>query len=277
MRLIRVFPRRTNATPIDELAIINRGPGLFDEADEVHISVAFTWDTPRAEQLARMWEPVAPVKVGGPAYGDRGGTFVSGKYIKEGYTISHRGCPGACWFCDVWKREGKAIREYDIVQGFNLLDNNILACSVAHQTKVFQMLASQKRRPILSGGLEAARIKAWHIDWLLRLRPEQIYFAYDEPRDYEPLVNAAKMLREACLLRDHMKHWIGCYVLIGYPWDTFAGAEKRLTDVIGLGMYPQAMLYNRRPDPEWRRFQREWANKRIVGVKMAEAQAAKAR
>ena len=45
-RIIRVFPRRTKATPVDELAIVGREPGLFDEADEVHISVAFTCDIP---------------------------------------------------------------------------------------------------------------------------------------------------------------------------------------------------------------------------------------
>lgn len=41
-RIIRVFPRRTNATPDDELVRVRETPSLFDEADEVHISVAFT-------------------------------------------------------------------------------------------------------------------------------------------------------------------------------------------------------------------------------------------
>ena len=52
-RIIRVFPRRTRATPTDALAVVNRSPELFDEADEVHISVAFTWDIPVAEQLEK--------------------------------------------------------------------------------------------------------------------------------------------------------------------------------------------------------------------------------
>ena len=41
-RVIRVFPRRTKATPTDNLAAINRIPDLLDYADEVHVSVAFT-------------------------------------------------------------------------------------------------------------------------------------------------------------------------------------------------------------------------------------------
>lgn len=61
MRLIRVFPRRTKATPTDALARFGP-PDLFDEADEVHVSVTFTWDKPKAEQLADQWAHVAPVK-----------------------------------------------------------------------------------------------------------------------------------------------------------------------------------------------------------------------
>jgi hypothetical protein len=50
-RLIRVFPRRTKATPNDALAYFGP-PDRFAAADAVHVSVAFTWDKPRAEQLA---------------------------------------------------------------------------------------------------------------------------------------------------------------------------------------------------------------------------------
>jgi hypothetical protein len=243
---------------------------FWDDADEIHVSVTFTWDIPRAEKLARMWEPVAPVKVGGPAYNDFGGQFVSGMYLKDGYTISHRGCKNTCWFCDAWRREGREIRQYEIVQGYNLLDNNILACDPDHQLKVFKMLERQKRRPMFSGGLEALRLSWWHVEWLKALKPEGIYFAYDTPGDYEPLVRASKMLRQAELLRPNMKHWICCYVLIGWEGDTFEKAEKRLQETVKLGFFPQAMLYNRRPDKEWRRFQREWANKTIVGSKLKE-------
>lgn len=64
-RIIRVFPTKTHATPEDEFVRIRETPSLFDEADEVHISVTFTWDKPWAEWAARQWERVAPVKIGG--------------------------------------------------------------------------------------------------------------------------------------------------------------------------------------------------------------------
>lgn len=44
-RIARVFPRRTRATPTDELAFTDIPPLLsMPEIDEVHVSVAFTYD-----------------------------------------------------------------------------------------------------------------------------------------------------------------------------------------------------------------------------------------
>ena len=81
MKIIRVFPRKTKATPDDADVRINCPPGLFDEADEIHISVTFSWDLPRAEWLEKQWSLVAPVRIGGPATGEKGGDFsVSCKY-----------------------------------------------------------------------------------------------------------------------------------------------------------------------------------------------------
>jgi hypothetical protein len=75
MKLIRVFPRRTRATPNDPLAYFGL-PDLLAEADEVHVSCTFTYDKPAAERLAEQWRHVAPTKLGGVAYGDPGAEFV---------------------------------------------------------------------------------------------------------------------------------------------------------------------------------------------------------
>lgn len=132
MKIARVFPRRTAATPTDDLAFVNCPPPILimPEVDEVHVSVTFTWDIPRAEQLAREWEMVgSPVRMGGPAFNEPGGDFVPGRYLKPGYIVTSRGCPNRCWFCAVPKREGYALRELPITYGWNILDDNLLACS----------------------------------------------------------------------------------------------------------------------------------------------------
>ena len=65
-RIIRVFPRRTKATPDDELAYFGE-PDRLAQADEIHVSVTFTYDKPWAEYLADKWKHVATVKIGGVA------------------------------------------------------------------------------------------------------------------------------------------------------------------------------------------------------------------
>ena len=57
MPILRVFPRRTNATPLDDYVAIG-APGLFipEDISEIHISVTFTYDLEQAEILAEQWQ-----------------------------------------------------------------------------------------------------------------------------------------------------------------------------------------------------------------------------
>lgn len=263
-RIIRVFPRQTRATPTDELAVINRAPDMFDEADEVHISVAFTWDMPLAETLAREWACVAPVKIGGPATGAAGGDFEPGMYLKPGYVITSRGCPNCCWFCSVWKREGN-VRELPIRDGWNVLDDNLLACSEQHIRAVFKMLRWQIRPPEFTGGLEPLRMKPWIAKDLRALMPKQIFFAYDTPDDLEPLREAEKMMLAEGFTA--ASHTLRCYVLCGYPKDTFDAAERRMQETIDAGFTPMAMAWRNDAgeiSTDWARFQRLWARPSII-------------
>ncbi len=261
--MVKVFPRKTNATPEDAHF---DGPPLWKlPENDVHVSCTFTYDKPRAEVLADLWSKQGyNVKVGGPAYDDRGGQFVAGRYLKKGYVITSRGCNNDCWFCYTWKREGK-IRELKVKTGWNILDSNLLQCSKKHIASVFAMLICQKERPVFTGGLEAALLTDWHVEMLTKIRTKSLYFAYDTPDDYEPLVRAAKMTEGLCDSRKRM-----CYVLIGSPKDTMDAAESRLKAVFNLGLTPMAMLY--RDDKgetqyEWRKFQRSWARPAVIYAK----------
>ena len=260
-----MFPRRTEATPVD--GFVGHPPLWWPEdAAEVHVSVTFSWDLAEAHRLADEWASVTglPTRVGGPATGEAGGEFTPGLYLKPGYVITSRGCPNRCWFCQVWGRDGDG-RELLITEGWNLADDNILACSEAHVRAVFAMLKCQPRQAELTGGLEAARLEPWHVDLLVDLKPKRFYFAYDTPNDLEPLTVAAEMVREAGLARSHS----ACvYVLIGYPGDTMEAAEMRLRETLTMGLFPFAMLYRDHQGiraPEWAAFQRRWARPQIVG------------
>ena len=65
MNVARVFPRRTKATP-----------------DDVYVSVTFTYDISKAEQLAGDWHNAGfTVKLGGPAFNNSDGNFIAGLYL----------------------------------------------------------------------------------------------------------------------------------------------------------------------------------------------------
>jgi hypothetical protein len=269
MRLARVFPRKTKASPTDELAFFGPPP-MFIEVDEVHIDVTFTADKPRAEWLAEQWQSIAPVKVDGVAYGNPGAEFVPGKYIKHGYTFTSRGCPRRCWFCSVWKRDPVA-RLLPIQDGWNILDDNLLACPEDHVRAVFAMLQKQGRAVEFTGGLEALSLQDYQVDLLASLKPRpKCYFAYDPGDPFETLQSAARRMIEAGFTQ--ASHRLLAYVLIGYPKDTMALAEGRLRQMLSIGFTPYAMLWQPetpsaekyRPRPEWRAFQRRWLRPAII-------------
>jgi len=235
---------------------------------ECHISVVFTWDIFKAEMLRKVWFTVADcVKIGGPALGDRGETFQSGMYIKNGVTITSRGCPNNCSFCFVPKREGK-LRELPIVTGNIVQDNNLLACSRSHIDRVFSMLKTQNHIDF-AGGFEAARITDEIVEQLRGLKIYQMWLAYDTP-------NAEKQLEKAVnrLSKYFSRDKIRCYVLIGYEGDTIENAENRLRRSYEIGCLPFAMRY-RTPDllwkgtylysqRQWNLLQRQWTRPAII-------------
>lgn len=266
-RIARVFPRVTKATPQDELCFFDEYPPLlaFPEVDEIHVSVTYTYDMPKAEQMAENYKQVGvSVKIDGPAYGKPAGEFIPGMYLKHGYTITSRGCPNRCWFCEVPNRQGTHL-ELDIKDGWNILDDNLLAASEDHIRKVFEMLKRQPQKPEFTGGLEAKLLKTWHVDLLREVKTKRMYFAYDTPDDYEPLVEAGKLLQDGGFKMS--SHKAGAYVLIGYKGDTFEKAEERLKDTLRAGFVPYAMLYKDKDgneDKTWRQFQRLWLRPTIV-------------
>lgn len=283
--IIRVFPRKTRATPNDSLAftglppikntelyrqlVLDNGSPDWRNAKEVHISVAFSNDIPKAELLAEGWHKAGfPVKMGGPAFNMPGDDFVPGMYLREGYVITSRGCNKSCWFCGVPAREGQ-LRELPVQVGYNILDDNLLACSEKHIRAVFEMLKSQPQKPIFTGGLDAELLRAWHVDLLREVKAARMYFAYDTPSDYEPLIHAGKLLRDGGISKSSNR--ARCYVLIGYPNDTKEQAEKRLIDTWEAGFFPYAMLYcdeKGETEEAWRQFQRLWVRLQIVYAKL---------
>ncbi|EGO63570.1 hypothetical protein ALO_12711 [Acetonema longum DSM 6540] len=231
-------------------------PELFIPAhDEVHVCCVFTWDREWCQELQYQWGGATdkPVKIGGPAFGDAGGDFVSGMYVRKGMTFTSRGCPNNCSFCFVPKREGK-LRELPITEGNIIQDNNFLACSQEHRAKVYDMLKKQSRIEF-KGGLEAVRLTDWDIEQMRSLKIDKLWFAADCDGSVPGIKKVAANLLKAGFRRDNLH----CYVLIG---DDMAKNEARLKSVAFAGMLPRAQLYQPKEwieySEEWKKFQRYW-------------------
>lgn len=237
MKIARVFPRKTNMTPCDPDVYFGP-PDLFTtEYDEIHISVTFTWDLEAGDYLKQCWESRGKTLIGGPAtWNNKTGNFVSGRYLKTGVTITSRGCPNNCPWCFVPKREGK-IKELPIVAGNIIQDNNLLACSKSHISKVFSMLKTQKHIDF-SGGLDADLITDDIVDQLRGLNIYQLWLAYDHAGRRLSLIKAVNKLKKY-FKRDQIR----CYVLIGQNGDTIEKAEARLKNAWNIGTLPFAMRY----------------------------------
>lgn len=264
-RIIRVFPRKTNMTPFDEYAFYEE-PGMFlPPHDEVHISCTFTWDKPRAEELYEAWYGKAPVKLGGPAYDDSSGDFISGRYVKPGITFTSRGCPNSCKFCHVPRREGK-IKELPVTAGNIIQDNNFLACSRSHREKVYQMLRQQSKVE-MRGGLEVARLTDWDIEQMRSVRMTSLWIACDTKGALNKAIKAIQRLRAAGFSQNHIR----CYVLIG---DDIVENEARLRAVYESGALPFAQLYQPEErieySKDWRVFARVWSRPALYKAAMKE-------
>lgn len=264
MRIIRVFPRLTNCTPQDDFAFIGNPPLMRPEADEVHISVAFTWDIEEGERLQKAWSLYYPnVKIGGPALLDPcNGDFSPGQYIKQGYLFTSRGCNNNCPWCLVPWSEGK-LRLLPIVNGYIIGDNNLLQTGKKHMAEVFSMLKRQRKWAIFAGGLQASLVDDWVVEQLRGQRIAMLFLAADTEGALILLRKAVSKL--SFLSRGQLR----CYMLLAYRGESIDTARGRLEEAWDIGVMPFALLYQP-PDQyivysaAWRALARSWARPAIM-------------
>lgn len=238
MKIVRVFPRRTSYTPMDDMVYIGDPPLERSAADEVHISCTFTWDKLIAERLILAWQQYYPVvKFGGPAYDDPCiNDFTPGLYVRPGVVYTSYGCNNQCPWCLAWKREGPN-RSIPIHEGNILQDNNWLQCNREHIEAGLDMLSNQ-HSVVLAGGIDARLLNQWSADRIRSLRLKQIFLACDTDGAIKPLRRALKLLS-----LPHNK--VRCYVLLRYdPYETRLHALVRLLEVYEAGAIPFAQLYH---------------------------------
>ena len=259
MRILRVFPKRTSMTPKDSYAFVGDPPLWRPPADEVHVSVTFSWDIKEAHRLAEAWAEHYPVvRLGGPALGSPPGEFTLGLYVKSGVTFTTRGCNRRCPWCLVPEREGRLTEIQDFAAGHIVQDNNLLQAGRSHIRRVFAMLRKQPQAALFSGGLDARLVDDWVVEELRGLRIKQLFLAADTIQALDPLEQALKRL--SFLPRRKLR----VYTLVGYENETLEEAQARLEAVWDLRGMPFAQLYQPFDhwvsyDSDWKRLARTWS------------------
>lgn len=238
------------------MAFVGDPPLIRPEADEVHVSTAFTWDIPKAQRLAEAWEQYYPVKLGGPAFGSPVNGFEPGKYIKHGVTFTTRGCDNNCSWCLVPEREGKLRILDKIHPGHIIQDNNILQAGPGHFDRVICMLSNLGRAATFSGGLDARLITPAIVHSLRTIYIRELYLACDTLQSVKVVEKAAALLTPYFKRRQ-----LRVYVLIS-PGDK--GSLCRLERMWEIGLLPFAQLFQPEEtlikyNEDWRHLARTWS------------------
>ncbi len=253
---IRVFPRRNEYTPDDELAFVGLPPKKLPTRNaDVSISVTMTWDIELGITLAYEWgKHYDNVHIGGPAFMRPSGPFVPGRFIKEQYYLSSRGCIRECPWCYIWPREGK-IKELQpsFPQSYCLEDCNLLACSPEHIDRVFSGITESAKAhntlPQMSA-FDARLFNEHHLRLCEDAQLECVTFACDYS-------GAEKYLRQIHpMLVNKPKEWRLCCVLVGYR-EFYEEALERIQKVIDCGFEPAVMLYQDKSE-KFRHYTAEW-------------------
>lgn len=222
--------------------IWRKGIAQWHIGNTMYLSVPFTWLMDDVVQLALAHR--GPVIAGGPAVdllgipdGCLGGVSPIEPLLFHNpcATYTTRGCPNQCSFCAVPRIEGE-FRELAHWRAAPIIcDNNLLAASRIHFTRVIDSL-----RPFpacdFNQGFGAELFTSWHAAQIAQLRHAKIRFSLDHSRDIDVVGRAVEIARKAGL-KD-----IGIYVLIGYD-DTPTDALARLEFVRGLDLPPNPMRY----------------------------------
>jgi hypothetical protein len=219
-----------------------KGIASWRVGDTLYQSIPFTWLLSQAENQAR--EHKGAVIAGGPAVSLMGAPWAETPEAVPYDTLSFhnplatfttRGCPNRCEFCAVPKIEGDFDQLHTWKPAPIVCDNNLLAGTQGHFYAVIESL-----RPFpyadFNQGLEARRLKPFHVDLLRSLKAVKIRFAFDHWSQETAVHDAIELCQKAGLNN------LGCYCLIGWNDDP-QSARARLDLVRSWGIRPNAMRY----------------------------------
>lgn len=177
-----------------------------------------------------------------------------------------RGCPRACDFCIVAKKEGRCSRKVaDLNEFWNgqknivLCDPNILACP--DWRDLLNQLIASKAVVDFNQGLDIRMMTPEKIELLNQIKIKQIHFAWDRYQDKDIILPKLKMFSELSKMHN-MRNSI-VYTLVNYDTSLEQDLERIYT-LRELGFWAYVMIYDKEHcAPVYKKLSR-WVNNRFV-------------
>ena len=182
------------------------------------------------------------------------------------YGFLTRGCPRACEFCIVSKKEGRASRKVADLKEFwrgqrtiKLLDPNLLASPDAGE--LIDALAKSDAAIDFTQGLDARLLTAENIRQLNGVKVKMLHFAWDFMRESDAVLAGLARYNKYGAIKDERKKRV--YVLTNF--DTTHDEDLyRIYTLRTMGYDPYVMIYNKPSAPRnTKRLQRYVNNKFI--------------
>lgn len=182
------------------------------------------------------------------------------------YGFLTRGCPNACPFCIVSKKEGRqSIKVADLNEWWRgqknivLCDPNLLACR--EHMELLGQLAASKAWVDFNQGLDARLLTAENIEALNRVKTKAVHFAWDLMERSEAVLSGLNLYLDKGKIKDPARRIV--YVLTNFN-TTMEENLYRVETLTQMGYDPFVMVYDKPNAPkEVKRLQR-WCNNRKI-------------
>ena len=186
------------------------------------------------------------------------------EFQSTAYGFLSRGCPRACGFCIVSKKEGRgSVAVADLAEFWNgqkeikLLDANLLACP--DHERLLRQLAESHAWVDFTQGLDVRLITPDNAALLNQVKTKAVHFAWDDPND--DLIPCFRRFLELTNIKSDRKRRV--YVLTNYS-STHEQDLYRIETLRGMGYDPYVMVYDRPTAPKITRQLQRWANNKRI-------------
>lgn len=183
------------------------------------------------------------------------------------YGFLTRGCPRACPFCIVSRKEGRqSVKVADLSewwsgqQEIKLLDPNLLACP--DHPDLLEQLAESRARVDFTQGLDARLLTMDSIATINQIKLKGIHFAWDFMKDEEPVLRGLDLYAENAARKPHGS-WATVYVLTNYD-TTMDENLYRINTLRDRNFDPYVMIYDKPNAPQEVRLLQRWCNNRLI-------------